>query len=357
MRATERLALLSTMVAFVALALSFALVGGELAGWVYPGDFLVWAAGFAVGGLLIVRAAPSHAIGRLFLWAGLFGAMNLLSLQVGATFFPDLRAEAGGYLEGAPVWLVVFDVVFGSGFVWVQILVVAATARFPDGQWVTRWIKWLFWVSLPLQVVSTFGLPPIAVVPVLVIFATVVMRAWRSGPLQRRQMAWALIGIGLFLIIGVGSISPIVPNWLVMSGVVFVPAGFVVAITRYKLYEIDRVMSRTVSYALVVVGMLATFAGLVTAIQFALPIEEDLAVAISTLVAVAVSGPLLRRVRAAVDRRFFRSRYDAARVVSAFAAELGATLNLAEVEARAEAVVDEVFAPTGVDIWLADQGA
>lgn len=357
MNVTERSVLLGATAILLSVSLAFAIAGGGFAKFEYPGDFGVWAVSFSLAGLMILRAIPRHAIGRLFLWAGLSSAMTMLAFQVGTTFFADMRLPAGGYEPEAPLWLQIFDLVFGSGYAWVQIIVIAAVARFPDGEWATRWIGWLFWGTFPLLVLALFGFPPIAALSVVVIFWTVVTRTRRAGVVQRRQMAWVLLATGLFLLIGTASIAFPLPGWLVFSSVVFVPAGFVIAITRYKLYEIDRIVSRTVSYGVVVAAMVAVYAGLVTLMQLALPVQEDLAVAISTLVAVAVSVPLLRRVRAWVDRRFFRSRYDAASVVARVAGELQATVDLAEVESRAEAVIDEALAPETVAIWLAEEPA
>ena len=89
MKVTERGVLLTLIGLMVGATLVLAAVGGSLDGFVYPGDFLVWTAGFVVSGLLVLRARPGHAVGRLLLWAALFSAMNLLGGQVGETVVPQ----------------------------------------------------------------------------------------------------------------------------------------------------------------------------------------------------------------------------------------------------------------------------
>lgn len=133
-----------------------------------------------------------------------------------------------------------------------------------------------------------------------------------------------------------------------------IPLSIVIAVTKYRLYEIDRIVSRTVAYGLVVAAMVGVYDAAVAGLSLLVPDQEDLTVAVATLAAVAVSVPLVRRVREWVDRRFFRSRYDAAEVVARVADDLRTTVDLAEVETRAESVIDEVFAPELVAVWVAE---
>jgi len=128
----------------------------------------------------------------------------------------------------------------------------------------------------------------------------------------------------------------------------------VTAVLRYRLYDIDRLVGRTISYAAVLVLLGGLYAGLVVALGSLLPIEGDLPVAVSTLVVASLFLPLVRRVQRVVDRRFFRSRYDAGVVVARVADELRGSLDLAEVTGRVGSVVDEVFAPETVGVWVAE---
>jgi hypothetical protein len=138
-------------------------------------------------------------------------------------------------------------------------------------------------------------------------------------------------------------------------GVVLVPVGAAVAILRYRLYDIDRIISRTVAY-----GMLTALLGLVYVagvFVFGRLLNPDggsssLAVAASTLAVAALFQPARRRVQDAVDRRFNRARYDAARTVETFSARLRDEIDLDTLSAELLAVVNQTMQPTRVSLWL-----
>jgi len=133
---------------------------------------------------------------------------------------------------------------------------------------------------------------------------------------------------------------------------VALPVSIGVAVLRYHLYEIDRIVSRTVSYA-VVVGVLAVvFFGVVTVLTSLLPAESDLAVAGSTLAVAALFNPVRRRVQAWVDRRFNRSRYDAQKVMDAFSGSLRDRVDPDGVVEGWVGAVSETMQPTTVGVWI-----
>jgi hypothetical protein len=124
-----------------------------------------------------------------------------------------------------------------------------------------------------------------------------------------------------------------------------------VAVLKYRMYEIDRLISRTVAYA-IVTGLLAgVYAGLVLLTGAVLPSHTQVAVAVATLVAAALFSPLRRRVQAVVDRRFNRARYDAERTVTAFAARLADATDLDAVRADLAATVHRALEPTHLSLW------
>ncbi len=367
MRITERGSLLSLTGLLVALSLLFAMFQGEMAGFAFPGDLLLWAAGFSVAGAIITKRMPRHAVGRLLMWAGLFSGMNNAFGQ-GIRFLenPD-PAEATGVL-------LLLSFVFGGGYVFAILALFAAIARFPDGEWAMPWFGWLFWL-----LAVTFGavgihdfadgagvlwagwpawlLTALTVTSGLaatIIVLTVIVKSLRADPVRRRQFAWVVAGLILFGILSaltdrleIAAIGPLT--------VLIFPASLVVAVTKYRLYEIDRIVSRTVSYV-VVIGLLgATYAGLVLVLRSVVPVEGPLPVALSTLAVAFAFFPVLRRVQRVVDRWFFRSRYDAAGVVAAFANELRSTLDSEVAAARAESVVGETFQAESVSVWLAEE--
>jgi hypothetical protein len=128
-----------------------------------------------------------------------------------------------------------------------------------------------------------------------------------------------------------------------------------VAVLRYRLYELDRVVSRTVTYAAVTGLLVATYAGLVTAVSRLTPSGSSLAVAASTLAVAALFQPVRRRVQAAVDRRFNRTRYDAARTVEQFRLRLRDEVDLDAVRSDLLTVVHRTVQPAGVALWLRPQ--
>ena len=124
------------------------------------------------------------------------------------------------------------------------------------------------------------------------------------------------------------------------------------AILKYRLYDIDRIISRTLAYALVTGMLVGVYAGLVLLATQGLRFRGTVAVAAATLAAAALFNPLRRRVQRAVDRRFNRARYDADRTVTAFAARLQDTVDLDSVQDDLAGVVHHALEPAHVSVWI-----
>jgi hypothetical protein len=135
---------------------------------------------------------------------------------------------------------------------------------------------------------------------------------------------------------------------------VSLPTAIAIAVLRYRLYEIDRIISRTVSYALVVALVAAVYVAGVFLVQSIVPGDEpsDLAVAGSTLVAAALFLPLRRRVQEWVERRLNRSRYDATRTVEALGRRLRDQIQLSDLEGELQAVAASTMQPASIAVWL-----
>jgi succinate dehydrogenase/fumarate reductase cytochrome b subunit len=200
------------------------------------------------------------------------------------------------------------------------------------------------------------------VLPGIVGLIALVRRFRRSHGVERAQLKLFVFGgmafLGLLVIIsplGPPEDSPyeFILAIPVITGFWALPAAMVAAVLRYRLFEIDRLVSRTVSYVVTIAVLGGIYVGLAVGLRELLPVEGDLPVAISTLVVALAFLPLARRVQRTVDRKFFRTRYDAGVVVARVAEELRRSLDLAEVTERTEAVVTEVFAPETVSIWVA----
>jgi hypothetical protein len=152
-------------------------------------------------------------------------------------------------------------------------------------------------------------------------------------------------------IMGPGNATNNLQNGLVSGAVALVPVAIGVAVLRYRLYDIDRIISRTLAYAIVTGLLIGIYAGLVLLATQVLGIHSAVAVAAATLAAAALFNPLRRRVQRRVDRRFNRARYDADRTVAAFAARLKDAVDLDTVRADLASVVQTALEPAHVWVW------
>jgi hypothetical protein len=138
--------------------------------------------------------------------------------------------------------------------------------------------------------------------------------------------------------------------------IVAFPVSMGVAILKYRLYEIDRIISRTLAYAIVTGLLVGAYAGLVLLATRVLSFHTPVAVAAATLAVAAVFNPLRRRVQRAVDRRFNRARYDADQMVAAFAARLQDAADLGSVQGDLAAVVQQALEPSHMLMWINKPG-
>jgi hypothetical protein len=144
----------------------------------------------------------------------------------------------------------------------------------------------------------------------------------------------------------------LVLNVLLALGAAAVPICIGMAILRYRLYDIDRIISRTLAYAIVTGLLVGVYAGLVLLATHVLSFRTPVAVAASTLAAAALFSPARRWVQRAVDRRFNRARYDADHTVSAFAARLKDAVDLDSVQADLAQVVSRALEPAHLSVWV-----
>ncbi len=134
--------------------------------------------------------------------------------------------------------------------------------------------------------------------------------------------------------------------------IVALPVSIGVAILKYRLYDIDRIISRTLAYAIVTGLLIGLYAGLILLAHGVLKLHGPVAVAASTLAAAALFSPLRRRVQYRVDRRFNRARYNADQMVTAFAARLQDTVDLDSVRGDLAGVVSQALEPARVSLWI-----
>jgi hypothetical protein len=187
---------------------------------------------------------------------------------------------------------------------------------------------------------------------------------------HRQQLKWLYSGAAIFvvsLIIGVFIAQLVVeeiPGWgnqsavgaVVILGTAALPVCMGVAVLKYRLYEINRIISRVVSYALITALLGGVYAGLILLASWALPSKNSVAVAVATLVTAALFNPLRKRVQHAVDRRFNRAGYDAEAIVAAFSARLRRTIDLDTIRGDLVDAVHETLQPAHVSVWLPGTG-
>jgi hypothetical protein len=188
-----------------------------------------------------------------------------------------------------------------------------------------------------------------------------------SGPVQRQQTKWVALSLGLiFTVLAVGFVIPSLfvdtANawfaWALLATVpliVLFPVSVAVAVLRHHLYDIDRLITRTLTYGLLTVALAVVYTTAVVVIGRALNLrggDSPLAVAASTMLVAALFQPLRRRIQGAVDRRFNRRRYNAANTIDAFSNRLREQVDLDTLSAQLLGVVDQTMQPTKASLWL-----
>ena len=328
-----------------------------------------------VVGTLIASRQPGNPIGWLFCAMALWVAVAELGEAYG--FVAAERGLPGGV---AGEWL------FSWSFVVDLMAWVVVVLLFPDGRLPGRRWRVAIWVSLagagllvvgqalttdttdfsggrnPLGVDSPLvdaAWPVGAALLVAGLVAAVapsVLRYRRARGVERQQLKWfASAGLLFALVMPLAAAfwyRSVLVQVLAAVSLNAMPLAIGAAILRYRLYDIDRIVSRTLAYGLLTVVLGLGYAGVVLGLGRLLPRDSSLAVAAATLTVAAVFQPVRRRIQAAVDRRFNRRRYDAARTIQAFSGRLREEVDLDALHRELLAVVDQTVQPTQASLWL-----
>lgn len=347
---------------------------------------VLWLA-FAAVGVVVARRQPRTVMSWLMLGIGLLGILNL-----DATLY-----EKHAYRHGhAELPLARVSIFLNETWVLLYLLLIPLVVLlFPDGRLPSpRW-KWIartfaganlflsaglflmtahtvFWGTIRVtpdgdldtvahptgnwaHLSDAGGIAAIVIALCTVSFVARQVVTWRrSVGARRQQQKWIVLGTavtlaGLFLMLSGAADS--VPH-VVSLMMIALPASLGVAILRHRLYEIDRLVSRTLTYAIVTGLLVAAYLGVVTLTTRALPLSSPVGVAASTLVAAALFNPLRTRVQRLVDRRFNRARYDADATLAAFAAHLRDEVDLGSVESSLIEAVTGSLEPTHASLWI-----
>ena len=179
----------------------------------------------------------------------------------------------------------------------------------------------------------------------------------RAGTAERAQLKW-LVYAGALVVTAALAGAPAannLQNALLSGSLALVPVAIGIAVLRYRLYDIDRIISRTLAYAIITGLLVGIYAGLVLLTTEVFRVHTPVAVAAATLAAAALFNPVRRRVQKAVDRRFNRARYDADQTVAAFAARLKDAVDLDAVQDDLASVVTTALEPGHVSVWMSER--
>ena len=306
--------------------------------------------GFATVGALIMVRRP-HRIGTLFMGFGIFAAIFGLLLQTCALVEQGAAAAGGVCADDsrlAPLLWPMSYLFFGS---WSS----AAVGGLVMGD---KWFEEHFGFVIPIAVWS------LAVVALAPLF-----RIRRADPIERQQLRILAYVIGLtLLLIGIGIPLDIagqqdalnILNLLIFTNVVLgIPGAIAIAILRYRLYDIDVIVNRTLVYAGLTAILALSYLGIVVLLQRLLDpftAESDLAIAGSTLAVAALFRPVRERVQMFIDHRFYRRKYDAGETLQGFSARLRDEVDLDSLAEQLVGVVSATMQPSHASLWLRSTG-
>jgi hypothetical protein len=325
-------------------------------------------------GLLIVSRRPGNVIG----WIYASVAVALAAGEVAGGYARrSLPGAAWAALLPDLLWLVATPL--GVAL----LLLLFPTGRLPGRGW--RPVVWAIVVATAAAVVGTALTPgPVELFPqfqnplglaaagpvldrivqvgfvvltagVFAAAGSLIVRWRRARGVERQQLKWLAYAAAMLVVVQVGALLLPRALFLVVTTVtnLLFPAATGIAVVRYRLYEIDRLINRTLVYGLLTILLGLGYAGCVVVLgQLFGQDRSPLVVAASTLAVAALFQPARRRIQRAVDQRFNRRRYDAAQTIEAFSARLRDQIDLDTLTAELVAVVDQTMEPTRVSLWL-----
>jgi hypothetical protein len=344
---------------------------------------------FTTVGAVVVSRQPHNRVGWLCCAAGLLGATAFFSGEYAHSALGPQRGSLPGGL--AMAWLNAWVGNLWAGLVLSFLLLLFPTGRLPSRRW--RPVAWACAVCVtvlclqkavmpgpleasgqpnPLGIDSAraalewiYGLATLCFLVLMLLCAgSVLVRFRRAGGVERQQLKWFAAGAGQLAVLFALSLGlPGLWNrWvsLPVSDLVFgfsfamIPVTIGIAILRYRLYDIDRLINRTLVYGLLtaILGLCYVAGSLVFVLVAGAGTPPSWLVAAATLAAAAVFRPARRRIQAAVDRRFNRRKYHAAQTIEAYSLRLRDQLDLDTLSAELLAVVDQTMEPARVSLWL-----
>jgi hypothetical protein len=336
---------------------------GSYAAFMFALATLVALAGFGTGGFIFWRKSNDW-MALLFALMGVMGGMLPVQLTM---------------VTSHSVWRL--PISFAVEL--LLLLFFLAFTLFPDGRFVPRWTRWLFVVFSIESVVVTFftnlftaPFEGIGVPLVLQFFSLyaglVIAQMYRyryvSTLVQRQQTKWVVYGFTANIVVSVlvflpklifpRSLFPLVFLPVFICASLLYPFTIGIAILRYRLWDIDLIINRTLVYGTLTVTLALVYFGLIISLQSFVHLvtgtisEQPLVIVASTLAIAALFQPLRRHIQRVIDRRFYRRKYDAARIVAAFSATLRHEVDLSQLREQLMMVIEETMQPTHVSLWV-----
>jgi hypothetical protein len=348
------------------------LVPASLTGWTFP-NVSGQAVNVAVPvvGFVLAFRRPGNRIGWLFLVAGLAVGLGGFSTQYALHALVASRGSSPLPAGRVFAWL--------SNWIWVIqtsmlafLFLLFPTGRLRSRRW--RPAAWFvggafalmaagnlvmatrFWSDPFSSQAQSTSAPTMYLIllpaALLVSVAAIVVRFAGSSGEERLQLKWFAAAALLVVASFIASIFSAVATVLQSLAFVCLWTAIAIAVLKYRLYDIDRIISRTLAYAIVTGLLVGVYAGLVLLATQVLSFSSPVAVAASTLAAAALFSPLRRRVQKVVDRRFNRARYDADQTAGAFAARLKDAVDLDSIQDDLARVVHQTLEPAHVSVWV-----
>jgi hypothetical protein len=342
-----------------------------------------------ISGLLCVAVATLLLWRRSDNWIALLIAFLLVVLGLGST---TIDASVLQPLFGPKLGLFLANFSNFLGAVSLPLLF----SLFPNGRFVPRWTRWVLIALIILAIMLTF-VPFILSVPIVIptlsffiysicLLSLVLAQIYRyrrvSTPVEQQQTKWVIFGFSLAALITFGLLIPehitlpfsqpdspyvIIANLIqTLSLTVPIALCFGIAILRYRLWDIDILINRTLVYGSLTIILALVYFLSVFALQALLSVftghlssgaQTPVVIVASTLGIAALFQPLRRRIQTIIDRRFYRSKYDAARTLAAFSKTLSSEVDLNQLKENLLAVVQETMQPAHVSLWLRDPDA
>src|SRR5215208_3925008 len=342
---------------------------------------------FSVVGAIIASRQPRNAIGWIFCGIGLVVSLN--SLGGGYAEYRLAGGSAAGSLAETAAWFSSW-----SWTLWVYVPTSFLLLLFPDGRLPSpRWrpVAWCAALGVisfvagnalepgPLgdfpRITNPYGVDSpildaiasagyiLAAASMVASAVSLIVRMRRAGRAQRQQIKW--LAYGGAVVVGAVFVSGVISIWsgdaaiaVISLGLLGVPIFTGVAIARYRLYEIDIVINRTLVYGALTAALVGVYFGGVATAQAIFRTltgqeqQPQLAIVVSTLVIAALFNPLRKRIQAFIDRRFYRKKYDAAKTLEAFSFRLREETDLQALNGELTRVVRETMQPSHVSLWL-----